>query len=147
MTLANLPQKFKEQFFAKWVACSLISDKQSVRYGIRFSYPVYLAIVIAGILLRSPYILLFTALIAFLGIKFPLHPFDYLYNYTFVKLMGVQKIPGRGSELQVNSFIALVFSLIVFALIVFRISINYEVLAFIYSLSSIYFIGIFLVKN
>lgn len=142
----NLFAKLRDQLFARWVVCRLVSDKQSVRYGIYFSYPVYILIVLAGILLKNPYIILVAALIAFLAIKLPLHPFDYIYNYTIAKLIGT-KIPGRGSELQVNSIVALVFNIIVFALITLRVSINYEILAIIYSLSSIFFIGIFVFKG
>jgi hypothetical protein len=144
--MQNLVGKLKDQFLAKWVVCKLISDKQSVRYGIRLSYPIYILIVIVGVMLVNPYILSTAALIAFLGIKLPLHPFDYVYNYA-AKLIGINQIPGRGSELQVNSTVALVFNLVVIALIAFGISINFGALAIIYALSSIFFIGIFLFKD
>lgn len=139
--------KLRDLLFTKWVVCSIISDKKSVQYGIKFSYPTYILIVVAGILSGNPYILLTAALIAFLAIKLPLHPFDYIYNYAVAKLIGTNKIPGRGSELQVNSIVALIFNLAVFALITFEISINYGALAIIYALSSVFFIGIFLFKD
>lgn len=145
--MINILGKIKNRFFTKWVACRLISDKKSVQYGIRFSYPIYLLIVLAGIFLENPYILLIAALIALLGIKLPLHPFDYIYNYTVAKLIRANKIPGRGSELQVNSSIALIFNLVVATFLIFNISINYIVLGIIYALVSIYFIGIFLFKD
>lgn len=145
--MKNLFGKLKDRLFTRWVACRIISDKKSVQYGIYFSYPIYILIVVAGILLGNPYILLTAALIAFFGIKLPMHPFDYVYNYTVAKLIGTSKIPGRGSELQVNSIVALVFNLVVFALITFEISISYGALAIIYALSSIFFIGIFLLKD
>lgn len=144
--MKNLLEKLKVQLFAKWVACSLISDKRSVQYGIRFSYPIYILIVFAGISLESRFILLLAALIAFLAIKFPLHPLDYVYN-GIARLIGFSVIPGRGSELQVNSFIAVVLNLVVFTLITFEVSINYGVLAVIYALSSVFFLAIFLLKD
>ncbi|MBL8014665.1 MAG: DUF4395 family protein [Candidatus Doudnabacteria bacterium] len=137
----------RDVLFSKWVACSLISDKRSVEYGVRFSYPVYILIVLAGILLRNPYTLLITAFIAFLGIKLPLHPFDYIYNWGIAQLFGISKIPGRGSELQVNSAVAMLFSLIAVALLALEVSINYGVLAIIYALFSVYFIGVFLFRG
>lgn len=145
--IKDLLGKLKDQLFTRWVVCRIVSDKKSVQYGIYFSYPIYILIVVAGILLENPYILLIAALIAFLGIKLPMHPFDYIYNNGVAKLIGTNKIPGRGTELQVNSIVALVFNLVVFALIIFRVSINYEALAIIYALSSIFFIGIFLFKD
>lgn len=138
--------KLRNQFFSKWIACSIISDKKSVGYGIRFSYPVYILIVVIGILLRNPYILSVAAVIAFLGIKLPLHPFDYVYNY-FAGLVGAEKIPGRGSELQVTSCIALILNLIVIALLVLGIAINYEVLALTYVLATLLFTGSLLTKK
>jgi len=147
MTIKNSLRKLRDRLFTRWVACRIISDKKSVQYGIYFSYPIYILIVVAGILLGNPYILLIAALIAFLGIKLPMHPFDYVYNYTIAKLIRTSKIPGRGSELQVNSIVALVFNFVVFALITFEVSISYGALAIIYALSSIFFIGIFLFKD
>lgn len=139
--------KLRDSLIRRWVVCSLISDKKSARYGAYFSYPIFILIVTSGILLRNQYILSISAFIAFLGIKLPMHPFDYLYNFTIAKLHRLNRIPGRGSELQVNSIIALVFSLVVLILISLGISINYEVLAILYTVSSMFFISIFLIKN
>ncbi len=131
----NIFGKFKDSLFGRWVVCGIISDKKSVKYGLYFSYPVYILLVLAGVLLKNLFILLIAALIAFLAIKLPLHPFDYVYNFV-AKLIR-----------QVNSLIALVFNLIVVAFITFGISINYVVLAIVYALSSIFFIGIFLFQD
>lgn len=147
MMIKNVLGKLRDLLFAKWVVCSITSDKKSVQYGIQFSYPTYILIVLAGILLGNPYILLIAALIAFLGIKLPMHPFDYIYNYAVAKLIGTNTISGRGSELQVNSIVALVFNLVVFALITFEVSIHYGALAITYALCSIFFIGMFLFKD
>jgi hypothetical protein len=144
--IKNLLGKLKDRLFARWVACRIVSDRKSVQYGIRFSYPIYILIVLAGILLKNPYVLVITALIAFFAIKLPMHPFDYIYNGG-AKLIGANKIPGRGSELQVNSSVALVFNLVVVALITLGASINFGVLAGIYAFASIFFIGIFLLKD
>lgn len=137
--------KLRERLLSKWIACSLISDKKSVQFGIRFSYPLYIIMVLAGILLKNPFILLMSALIAILAIKLPLHPFDYIYN-LIAKLLGINKIIGRGSELQVNSIIAIVFNLIAVALIILGFPVNFEILAIVYALCSIFFIGIFLFR-
>lgn len=138
--------KLKGQFFSKWVACSLISDKQSIKYGVRFSYPIYILIVVVGVLLKNPYVLLVAALIAFAAIKLPLHPFDYIYNYIAM-LIGAKKIPGRGAELQVNSLVALVFNLTVIALLTLGVSINFVVLAVVYAVMSLYFMAVFLFRD
>lgn len=145
--MKRLLEKLRDRLFAKWVVCSVISDKKSVQYGIKFSYPIYILIVIVGIYLGNVFILLVAALIAFLAIKLPLHPLDYAYNYGVAKLIRSNEIPGRGSELQVNSIVAIAFNLVVVALIIFEVSINYGALAIIYALSSIFFITIFLLKD
>ncbi|HRN86898.1 MAG TPA: hypothetical protein PK863_06310 [Candidatus Dojkabacteria bacterium] len=147
MKTEDLLGKIKERFFSKWIACRLISDKKSVQYGIRFSYPVQILLVITGILLGNSFILIIVALIAFLGIKLPLHPFDYIYNFGVTMLIGTNLIPGRGSELKVNSFVVMVFNIVVVALITLEVPINYGVLAIIYALISLFFICIFLLKD
>ena len=145
--MKNLLGKIKDRFFSKWLVCSIISDKKSVQYGIRFSYPIYISIVFIAILLENPLILLIAALIAFLGIKLPLHPFDYIYNFGVTKLIGLHKIPGRGSELQVNSVVAILFNLLVGVFIITEVSINFSALAIIYALSSLFFVCFFLLKE
>lgn len=145
--IKNTLKKLQDGLVTRWISCGIVSDKKSVQYGIYFSYPIYILIVFAGILLENQFIILVDLLIAFLGIKLPLHPFDYVYNYTFAKLIGTKKIPGRGSELQVNSIVAFIFNLIVFALIISGITINFGALAIIYALVSLIFIVIFLFKD
>lgn len=145
--MKDLQGKLYKRLMGRWIVCGVVPDKKSVQYGIYFSYPLYILLVTAGILLNNPYILLVAALIAFFGIKLPMHPFDYIYNYGVARLLGTNKIPGRGSELQVNSIVSVLFCLIVAGLIVLEVSINYEVLAFTYVLVSIFFISIFLFKN
>jgi len=145
--IKNLLVKLRDRLLTRWVSCKVISDKKSVLYGVHFSYPAYLLVVILGIILINPYILSIAALIAFFAIKLPMHPLDYVYNYGAAKLIGTNKIPGRGSELQVNSIIALLFSLVVLVFMISGISINFGALAIIYTLSSIFFIAIFLFKG
>jgi hypothetical protein len=147
MIIKNLWNKFKSQLNAQWIACRLISDRKSVQYGIRFSYPIYLSIVFLGVFSENIYLVSIASIIALLGSKLPMHPFDYVYNLTIAKFPGINKIPGRGSELQVNSIVALVFTLCVITLIIFRIPINYSMLALIYVLSSIFFLCIFLFRT
>ena len=147
MNMKNVLEKSINKLFAKWVVCSIIPDKKSVQYGIKFSYPIYILIVYVGTSFEDRVILSIAALIALLAIKLPLHPFDYAYNYGVAKLIGSNEIPGRGSESQVNSMVALIFNSVTFALITFEAAINYGVLAIIYVLSSILIIAIFLLKD
>lgn len=125
-----------------WFVCRVTSGKKSARYGIRFSYPLYLALVALGVFLVNPYLLSIAALIAFFGVILPMHPFDYIYNYCVSRLIGTDKIPGRGSELQVNSGLALLFFLGVLVSIAYKIQLNYAVMALLYILSSSFFITI-----
>lgn len=124
----------------KWFVCRITSGRKSAQYGIRFSYPLYISLVAFGIFLVNPYILSITALIAFFGVILPMHPFDYVYNYIIAKVIGANKIPGRGSELQMNSIVALIFNLGVIASIIFGIQLNYIVMALVYVLISAFFI-------
>lgn len=144
MTIKKLLKVTSTRLKAQWFTCRVLSSRKSAQYGIRFSYPLYILIVALGILLVNPHIVSITALIAFFGVVLPMHPFDYLYNYGVAKLIHTKPIPGRGSELQVNSGVALVFNLGVIASIVYGIKLNYEVMAILYVLSSIFFIAILL---
>lgn len=132
---------------ALWFACRVTSDRKSVQYGIRFSYPLYITIVALGIYLVNPFILSATALLAFLGVILPMHPFDYLYNYGVAKLIGTAPIPGRGSELQVNSVISLFFNLAAVATILYELRLNYVIMALMYVFISIFFIVVLLRKD
>ncbi len=147
MTATKLLITAKNRFRANWFACRVTSGRKSAEYGIRFSYPLYISMVALGILLVNPYILSITALIAFFGVILPMHPFDYIYNYVVTKLIGTKQIPGRGSELQVNSSMALFFNIGVIASILYKFQLNYEVMALLYVLSSLFFIAILLVKE
>lgn len=144
MAVKKLLQTAGNQLKANWFVCRVTSGRKSAQYGLRFSYPLYIAMVTIGILLENPYLLALTALIAFCGVILPMHPFDYLYNYVVAKLIGTTQIPGRGSELQVNSSVALFFNLGVIALVLYEVNLHYGVLALIYIVSSIFFIAILL---
>jgi hypothetical protein len=106
-----------------------------------------MSIVFIGVFSENPYILSVAALIALFGMMLPMHPFDYVYNHGIAKLVGAHQIPGRGSELQINSTVALIFTLCVITLILFRSPINYSLLAILYILSSIFFLCIFLFRT
>lgn len=125
---------------AKWFVCKVTSGRKSAQYGIRFSYPLYIAIVAFGIYSVNPFILAITALIAFFGSILPMHPFDYIYNNLVTKLLSTSPIPGRGSEAQVSSAIAFLFNLVVIASIIFGFKMNYLVMAIVYVLCSMFFI-------
>lgn len=128
-------------------ACKITSGKKSAQYGMRFSYPLYISLVALGIFLVNPYILSFAAIIALLGVILPMHPFDYVYNYAVTKLIGTSRIPGRGTEHQVNSTVALIFNLGVIASIAFGMQLNYLVMALIYTVASVFFISLELFKK
>lgn len=131
---------------SRWFACRITSGKQSAKYGIRFSYPLYIFLVALGVFLANLTILSLATIIAFLGVILPMHPFDYVYN-AITKLINANKIPGRGTEMQVSSVVSLVFNLLVAASIVFELKLNYPVMAVIYIVSSVFIILMQLSQN
>lgn len=147
MSIKKAMKTTRNQLMARWFVCRITSGRKSAQYGIRFSYPLFISIVAFGIFFENPYILSIDALIALFGFVLPMHPFDYVYNYGVTKLIGTNRIPGRGSELQISSIVALIFILAVISLIVFEIQLNYEVMALMYVLISIFFIAVLLSKN
>ncbi len=140
----KIQKEAKNRLMARWFVCRVTSGRRSAQYGIRFSYPLYILLVALGVLLVNPYILSVNALIALLGAILPMHPFDYIYNYGVSKLLGTDKIPGRGSEHQVSSSMAFVFNLGVIASIILGVQLNYLVMALIYIAISVFFIMILL---
>jgi len=142
--LMNKLLKAMNQLMVRWFVCRVTSGRKSAEYGVRFSYPLYILFVVLGILLVNPYILSITLLIAFFGVILPMHPFDYIYNWGVAKLISTDQIPGRGSELQVSSSVALLFNLGVITSIIYAVQLNYTVMALVYVLSSIFFIAILL---
>lgn len=125
---------------ARLFACRVVSGKKSVQYGVRLSYPIQISLIAMGVLMVNPYILTFMALISFLSLFLPMHPFDYLYNIVISKLIGTHKIPGRGSELPVSSSITLLFILTVIAMMHYGAMVNYQLIAILYIVSSVFFI-------
>ncbi len=136
----NLFLKAKNQLMTNWFVCGVTSGRKSVQYGIRFSYPLFISVVALGVFLVNPYILSVAALIAFFGIKLPMHPFDYVYNYGVARLFRVNQIPGRGSELHVSSGIAFLFTLAVIVSIIYKTQLNYGLMALIFVFINILFI-------
>lgn len=130
----------KNNLITKWFACRVTSGRKSAKYGMRFSYPLFILLVALGIYLVNPFLLSITAFIAFLGVILPMHPFDYIYNFVVSKLISTEKIPGRGSELQVSSAVTLFVILGVITSITYSFQLHYGVLALIYVISSIFFI-------
>ena len=116
--------------------CKLVPDRESALYGLRFSTPLTLALVVLGILLENPYILFINALIALFVIFMPMHIFDYLYNFLVTQINSKYKILGRGTELQVTSTISLIFNLLVISLIALEVKVSFEILALFYVLGS-----------
>lgn len=142
MTINRMLSDVRNRWMAKWFVCRLTSGRKSAQYGVRFSYPLYIPFIALGIFLENPYLLSLAAIIAFLGIILPMHPFDYIYNYGVAKLIKTPQIPGRGSELQMNSIMSLVFTLSVATLIISGVQLNYTVMALIYVSISSFFIAI-----
>lgn len=147
MIVKKIVSFLQNQLIAKWLVCRITSGRKSAQYGLRFSYPTYVLIVAIGIFLADFYVLVIAAIIAFLGIVLPVHPFDYIYNYLIVRLIGAKKIPGRGSELLVSSSVALIFNIVVINLVIYGIQLNYTILAFLYVAISAFFIMIQLSTN
>lgn len=147
ITLGIMFEEATKRLMARWFACRITSSRKSVQYGLRFSYPLYISLVAVGTFLTNPYILSTTLLLAFFGVILPMHPFDYVYNHIVTKLIGIKRIAGRGSELQINSIAALIFNFFVLAAIIFGIQLNYSVMALVYVASSVFFIAILLLKD
>lgn len=143
----SILSKARSQLMANWFVCRVTSGKRSAQYGIRFSYPVYISMVAVGVFFANQYLLCITAVIAFLGVVLPLHPFDYLYNHSIAKLFDTDQVAGRGSELQINSGVALLFNLSVITLIIYGVQVNYRVMSLIYTVSSALFIAVLLLKD
>lgn len=144
MNMSKTLKVAKNRLMARWFVCRVTSGRRSAQYGIRFSYPLNISIVVIGILSTNPYILSIAAVIAFFGVILPMHPFDYAYNYGVARIIGTPQIPGRGSELQMSSSMALLFSLSVIVSIIYGIQLNYVVMALLYVLISTFFIVILL---
>ena len=129
----------------RWFVCRVTSGRKSAQYGIPFSYPLYISFISVSILLENPYMLSVTALIALLGVILPMHPFDYVYHLAVAVIPGrVDPIPGRGSELDVSSAVALLFSVAVILAIMSGIPLSYAVMPLVYVLFSVLFISVLL---
>ncbi|HRI05799.1 MAG TPA: hypothetical protein PLV59_02535 [Candidatus Dojkabacteria bacterium] len=129
-------QNILNKLLGRWFACRVTSGRQSALYGMRFSYPLYILIVVIGVLTTNVYIIIVTSIIALMGVLLPMHPFDYIYNAIAKYIPKLDRINGRGTEMQVTSVFALLFNIIVIAMLLSEIKINYTVLASIYTLAS-----------
>lgn len=147
MEARNIWEKVKGKINAQWIVCRTISDRKSVMYGLRFSYPMNILLVVLGIMMQNLYILSLAFVFAFLGNRLPMHPLDYVYNYLASIFSFLREIPGRGSELQVSSLVNLLFLIIVCLLVILNANIDYMVLSSIYVFFSGFFICIFLFKK
>lgn len=130
----------KNQVMARWFVCRITSGRKSAKYGALFSYPLFISLVAFGVFQANPFILFIVAVVAIFGVILPMHPFDYIYNYGVARIIGTERIPGRGSELQMSSSAALTFILFAIVSIIFEMQLNYTIMAFIYVLSSVFFI-------
>lgn len=138
----TIKETTSNRLIEKWFACKVTSGRKSAGYGLRFSYPLYIAIVAIGIYSVNPFILSSAALIALFGAVLPMHPFDYIYNNVVTKLIRTEPIPGRGTESQFSSTVALIFNFFVIASIIFGFQLNYAVMVIAYVLSSLFFIAV-----
>lgn len=66
--------------------------------GNRFAYQLCTLLFTTGLVLTSIPILLIAAVIAFMGIILPYHPFDYLYNYSVRYWLKRPKLPTRSAQ-------------------------------------------------
>jgi hypothetical protein len=76
------------------------SDEQlaAFKFGIRFAYALCLTLFVSGLLLANITLLTIAAVIAFLAVFPPYHPFDYLYNYGVRHLLNKPKLPPRTNQ-------------------------------------------------
>lgn len=130
----------KDQVSARWFVCRITSGRKSAKYGVLFSYPLFISLVAFGVFQANHFILFIAAAVAIFGVILPMHPFDYIYNYGVARVIGTERIPGRGSELQMSSSAAFAFILFAIVSIIFEMQLNYTIMAFIYVLSSVFFI-------
>ena len=140
-------QNILNKLLGRWFACRVTSGRKSALYGMRFSYPLYMLLVVIGVLTTNIYIITITSIIALMGVLLPMHPFDYIYNAIAKYIPKMNRISGRGTEMQVTSVFALLFNLVVIVLLFTEIKINYTVLASIYALASFSFIAIQIKTN
>lgn len=76
------------------------SDKElnDFKYGIRFAYALCATLLAIGLFFNYLMLLQFIAIVAFVGMFPPYHPFDYIYNYAVRHLINKPKIPPRTNQ-------------------------------------------------
>lgn len=66
--------------------------------GNRFAYQMCTLLFVTGLVLTNIFILTAAAVIAFLTVILPYHPFDYLYNYGVRHFLTRPKLPHRSAQ-------------------------------------------------
>jgi hypothetical protein len=84
------------------------SEICDLSFGVRFAYRLCVTVLIPGVFFASIPVLSIMMVIAFAGILLPNHPFDYIYNGLFRKLMKLPKLPPRSVQLKFACGIATV---------------------------------------
>ena len=64
---------------------------------LRFAYGLCAVLAAVGVILASPVILLGLTIFSAWGAAFPVHPFDYIYNYGIRHATGTGPLPKRGA--------------------------------------------------
>ncbi len=92
--------------------CGFSSKELSeFHFGNRFAFGMCSVILLPAIAYTSLPVLEMMAVIAFLGIILPHHPFDYIYNLWLSKLLGKPALPPRSRQLKFTCIIATAFLL------------------------------------
>ncbi len=88
-----------------------IDDERLAETGrwLRLAFGLCSLMALTGTLLASPIGLWMLVPIAALGAAFPVHPFDYIYNYGLRHLTGTGPLPHRGAPSRINCGIATVW--------------------------------------
>ena len=84
------------------------SDEElsSLAFGNRFTYRACVILLIPGVVLANIPLLLIMMFFAFLGVVFPNHPLDYIYNHLLNKRMKKPQLPPRSMQLNFTCSLA-----------------------------------------
>jgi len=74
------------------------AEFSELAFGNKFAYIVCFAILAIGVATANIPILIAMAIVAFLGIILPYHPFDYIYNHVLRGMQNKPKLPPRSNQ-------------------------------------------------
>lgn len=91
--VTNLTPRIRGRLETQGYTCSTESEFDRLMPWVRFSPLLCSTIGAIGTFLAAPKLLLWLALSAALGVIFPNHPFDQLYNHGIRRLTGTRPLP------------------------------------------------------